>query len=62
MSPCRKKPIVIHAKQMAEDFEVMTLEGLMKGRAGDFLMRGINGELYPCKREIFEATYDWVTE
>lgn len=38
-------------------FTVQTLEGVMAGSAGDFIIQGIKGELYPCKREIFVATY-----
>lgn len=41
-------------------FAVQTEEGLMTGQAGDFLIKGIVGELYPCKREIFIATYERV--
>jgi hypothetical protein len=52
---------VVHAKQITEDFRVDTLEGNYKqGKAGDYLMRGIEGELYICDKAIFEKTYDWV--
>jgi hypothetical protein len=58
---CRKKPIIIHAKKMHEEFRVNTLEGNYKqGKAGDYLMQGIDGELYICDGPIFEKTYDWV--
>lgn len=61
MTGCRKKPIVVHAKQIDEEFRVDTLEGNYKqGKPGDYLMRGIDGELYICDREIFEKTYDWI--
>jgi hypothetical protein len=61
MAGCRKRPIIVHALQITEDFRVNTLEGNYKqGKAGDYLMRGIDGELYICDREIFEKTYDWV--
>lgn len=39
---------------------VSTLEGDMKAHTGDYLIRGVRGELYPCKKEIFEETYDVV--
>ena len=39
---------------------IPTLEGLMVGREGDWLIRGIKGELYACKPDIFEATYEAV--
>lgn len=62
MKKCRKKPIIIHALQMAEEFRVNTLEGNYKqGKAGDYLMKGIDGELYICDKSIFERTYDWIT-
>ena len=54
---CRKLPVVIKAIQMDKDFEVETLEGNHKGKAGDFLLQGVNYEVYPCKKEIFEKTY-----
>ena len=38
--------------------EIPTLEGRMRADAGDFVIRGIKGEFYPCKPEIFEATYE----
>lgn len=37
---------------------IETLEGTMKANLGDYIIRGIHGELYPCKAEIFEATYE----
>lgn len=41
---------------------IPTLEGLMVAREGDWVIRGVAGELYPCKPDIFEATYEPVTE
>jgi hypothetical protein len=61
MAPCVKRPIVVHAKLMLEEFRVNTLEGNYKqGKPGDYLMRGIDGELYICDGAIFEKTYDFV--
>lgn len=37
--------------------KIPTLEGIMDLRKGDFLIRGIKGEFYPCKPDIFIATY-----
>lgn len=39
---------------------VKTLEGTMGADRGDWLIQGVKGEIYPCKPEIFEATYDIV--
>lgn len=61
MQPCTKKPIVVHAKQINEPFRVNTLEGdCEQGKPGDYLIRGIDGELYICDASVFERTYSWV--
>ena len=39
-------------------FSIPTLEGEMIVTAGDYVIRGVQGEFYPCKPEIFNATYD----
>jgi hypothetical protein len=41
---------------------IPTKEGLMLGTEGDWIIRGIQGELYPCKPDIFAATYEAVQE
>lgn len=37
-----------------------TLEGNMRAEIGDWIIEGVKGEVYPCKPDIFEATYEWV--
>ena len=37
---------------------IQTLEGIMKASVGDFIIKGVNGEFYPCKEDIFLKTYD----
>jgi len=37
---------------------IRTLEGTMVCNLGDWIIRGVNGELYPCKPDIFEKTYE----
>lgn len=37
---------------------ILTLEGDMKGDKGDWIIQGVKGEIYPCKPDIFEATYE----
>lgn len=37
---------------------IETLEGTHRGDPGDWIIRGVKGELYPCKPDIFAATYD----
>lgn len=40
------------------DLLIRTLEGDMRARPGDYVIRGVQGEFYPCKPDIFEATYE----
>lgn len=42
--------------------EIRTLEGVMTGDPGDWIIRGVKGEFYPCKPDIFAATYEPVEE
>ena len=37
---------------------IQTLEGVMVASPGDWIIRGVQGEFYPCKPDIFEATYE----
>lgn len=41
---------------------IKTLEGTMYADFGDYIILGVNGEVYPCKPEIFEKTYEVVDE
>ena len=56
-----------HAGMMWEQYEglvhrdglkIFTLEGKMNADVGDFIIKGIKGEFYPCKPDIFAATYE----
>lgn len=42
--------------------EIKTLEGTMIARTGDYIIKGVNGEVYPCKADIFEKTYELCEE
>ena len=42
----------------AKELYINTLEGRMTASVGDWIIRGVKGEIYPCKPDIFEATYD----
>ena len=42
--------------------KIETLEGIMKASVGDYIIKGINGEFYPCKPDIFEKTYERVID
>jgi len=41
---------------------IPTLEGDMKANAGDYIVRGVEGEFYPCRQDIFEKTYEKISE
>ena len=56
----RKKPVVIEAYQTSEILIIETLEGNMTASPGDWIITGIKGEKYPCKNDIFLATYEAV--
>ena len=38
--------------------KIKTLEGKMEASEGDYIIKGVNGEFYPCKPDIFEKTYE----
>ncbi len=41
---------------------IKTLEGILRADIGDWIIKGVQGELYPCKPDIFEQTYELVEE
>ena len=45
---------------VAEDkgYDITTLEGVMHASPGDWIIKGVKGEFYPCKPDIFEMTYE----
>ena len=49
--------IITHADGTCD---INTLEGVMKANKGDYIILGVNGEVYPCKLDIFEKTYEAV--
>lgn len=51
---CPTKP----GEMGSESFLIPTLEGDMKASKGDWIIKGVQGEFYPCKPDIFEATYE----
>lgn len=74
MAKFRKKPIVIEAVQWFKPGDhpavstisksvlgiILTLEGQFYVCPGDWIITGVKGEYYPCKPDIFEATYEKV--
>lgn len=49
-----------HVRQSGGIFKILTLEGTMSAAPGDWIIKGVNGEVYPCKPDIFEKTYEAV--
>lgn len=66
MDEVTKNKIVLHKCKLGrfeikEAYcEIETLEGVMRGNGGDYIIKGVDGEIYPCKPYIFEKTYDIV--
>lgn len=50
----------VHFDERGEYIEIPTLEGVMRASIGDYIIQGVKGELYPCKPDIFETTYEKV--
>ena len=44
------------------EIDIITLEGTMRAHIGDWIIKGVSGEFYPCKPDIFELTYELVGE
>ncbi|MFJ7665366.1 hypothetical protein ACIQXW_23690 [Lysinibacillus sp. NPDC097162] len=43
-----------------DGLKIYTLEGVMNANEGDYIIKGVQGEFYPCKPDIFQATYEIV--
>ena len=57
-----KKPVVIEAFQTDKVMIISTLEGEMRADIGDWIITGIRGEQYSCKPDVFERTYERVSD
>lgn len=44
------------------NISIETLEGTMAANVGDYIIKGVKGEIYPCKPDVFEMSYDIVEE
>jgi hypothetical protein len=62
MATADQRPEWVNAACKADHNEgvlaIKTLEGTMWAQAGDWIIRGVKNEVYPCKPDIFAATYD----
>lgn len=57
-----KKTALAEAVQIDRPFRVETMEGVFDGKPGDYLMRGVDEELYVCDQEVFRKSYEFVDE
>ena len=55
------RPAVLFIDDERGAIRLFTLEGQIWARAGDYVIKGIKGEYYPCRKDIFELTYESVT-
>lgn len=55
---CNKLGIIASSEE--DGISIKTLEGVMKASTGDYIIKGVAGEFYPCKPDIFEETYERV--
>lgn len=51
-------PNPFHTDMGSEIIFIDTLEGTMEARKGDYIIRGVKGEYYPCKPDVFRQTYE----
>ena len=51
-----------HYNLWLDTFEIKTLERIIIVNVGDYIIKGVNGEFYPCKPYIFKQTYELVKE
>lgn len=58
----RKRPIVVKAVELKEKVRIHTREGRLVGEKGEYIIEGIQGEVYPIGRKIFQQTYEVVKE
>lgn len=61
-----RKPVAVECALSytahSDQYRIATLEGEQTVSWGDYIIQGVQGEIYPCKPDIFEATYDKVDE
>lgn len=59
---CNGSGDIVASKEDDGTISIKTLEGTMLASIGDYVIKGVKGEFYPCKPDIFEATYDRIEE
>ena len=54
--------LAINAAKENKGIFIQTLEGDMLAKFGDYIIKGVNGEFYPCKPDIFKKTYEIIED
>lgn len=54
--------LVYHVEALRPYVYINTLEGMMTAYKGDMIIKGIQDEIYPCNKDIFDSTYELVEE
>lgn len=60
LSFCNKAGNIVASSEDEMGISILTLEGTMTANTGDYIIKGVKGEFYPCKPDIFEQTYEEV--
>lgn len=60
LSFCNSTGNIVASNEDDMGISILTLEGTMLATTGDYIIKGIKGEFYPCKADIFEQTYEEV--
>lgn len=55
---CERGDVLFATPNGISEIHIHTLEGWLTAKHEDWIIRGVKGELYPCKPDIFEATYE----
>lgn len=58
LNKAMQNDLVIRSVSVPGVLYVNTLEGVMRAEVGDWIIQGVKGELYPCKPNVFAATYE----
>ena len=60
LSFCNNDGNIVASNEDETGISISTLEGTMLANIGDYIIKGVKGEFYPCKADIFEQTYEEV--
>lgn len=59
---CNHTGNIVASSEDEMGLSILTLEGTMTANTGDYIIRGVKGEFYPCKPDIFEQTYEEIDD